>query len=61
MIENDIVEEDNFENDMDELIKKNHDIVYSQDASNEFQENLTFLPDPIKQLETWSYKNLIYV
>ena len=58
IIENDIVEEDNFENDMDELIKKNHDIVYSQDASNDFQENLTFLPDPIKQLETWSYKDV---
>jgi len=58
MIDNDDIDEDNFENDMDKLIENNKDIVYSQDSSTEFQDNLTFLPEPIKQLETWSYKDV---
>ena len=57
MINDNDIDEDNFENDMDKLIENNKDIVYPQDSSNEFQDNLTFLPDPIKQLETWSYKD----
>ena len=48
----------NFENDIEELIKNNKDIVYPKDAANEFQDNLTFLPDPAEKLETWSYENV---
>ena len=58
MIDNDDIDDDNFENDMDKLIENNKNIVYPQDSSTEFQDNLTFLPEPIKQLETWSYKDV---
>ena len=54
----DDMDDENFENDMDKLVKNNKDIVYQQDSSTEFQDNLTFLSDPIEKIETWSYKDL---
>lgn len=58
MINDNDMDDENFENDMDKLVKNNKDIVYQQDSSTEFQDNLTFLSDPIEKIETWSYKDL---
>jgi len=58
LINDNELEDENFENDMEELIRKNPDIEYAQDATSEFQENLTFLPDPLESMETWTYENV---
>jgi len=52
------INDESFENDMEELIKNNPDIKYKRDATGEFQENLTFLPDPSEKVETWTYENV---
>ena len=49
---------DNYEDNVQYLVNDSTDSHYSQDASNEFMDHLTILPDPTENLETWSFKDV---
>ena len=51
-------ENDPYENEIQDLLNTHPETFYHENASNEFTEHLTYLPDPLDKVEHWTFEDV---
>ena len=51
-------ENDPYESEIQDLLNTHPETFYHENASNEFTEHLTYLPDPLDKVEHWTFEDV---